>query len=181
MNNKIDKKQSNNELTSIFDTTTALSSIYLWLLLGHLSTMISCDTQRLMNNNIVFRHIICLVAFFFLFTVLDPASNKYSLTIIWKKTIFVYIIFLFMLKSKIYFSIPVLVLLMIDQHIKIYMSKLTDNSKIAKYTDIRTKINYANISIVVAGFIHYVYRQKKEFGADFKFNKLLFDYKCNNK
>jgi hypothetical protein len=143
--------------------------------------MVSCDIRRLMDNNIIFRHILCLVAFFFLFTVLDPASTKYSLTTIWKKTIIVYLIFLFMLKSKIYFSLPVLGLLMIDQHIKIYITKLTDNNEISKYNKMRKRINYINIVIISAGFIHYMYRQKKEFGNDFKFTKLLFDYKCKDK
>ena len=167
-------------LNSSLDTSSALSGIYLWLLFGYLSSTVSCDIQKLIHSNLVFRHIICVVAFFLLFAVIDTETAKLPLYIIWLKTLFVYIIFIAMVKNKLYFSLPILFLLIVDQNIKIHANKLdsTDRKKIL-YNNIRNYINYTNIGIIIIGFIHYIYRQYREFGDNFSLTKLLFDYKCS--
>ena len=170
-----------------FDSTTALTSLYLWLLLGFLSTMISCDFKKWIDSNIWFRHIIGLVGFFFLFTVID-ASNRSSLGITFVKTFFVYGIFLLMVKSKWYFSLPVLALLVIDQSIKVHIeyTKKTQTNQIPNkdmesvplYESIRNVLNMIIIAIIIIGFIVYAVRQRKTFGADFSWVKLLLYYGC---
>lgn len=177
------------EATSLFsktfDSTTALTSLYLWLLLGFLSTMISCDFKKWIHANMWFRHIIGLVGFFFLFTVID-ASNRTSLGITFLKTFFVYGVFLLMVKSKWYFSLPVLALLVIDQSIKVHIEYSTtkkddtDSTKFdtAFYEGIRNLLNIIIIAVIVVGFVVYAVRQRRAFGADFSWAKLLLYYGC---
>jgi len=175
-----------------FDSTTALTSLYLWLLLGFLSTMISCDFKKWIDSNIWFRHIIGLVGFFFLFTVID-ASNRTSLGITFVKTFFVYGIFLLMVKSKWYFSLPVLALLVIDQSIKVHI-EYTKKTNIAQteqsnkdmvsvplYESIRNVLNMIIIATIIIGFIVYAVWQRNTFGADFSWVKLLLYYGCGKK
>ena len=167
-----------------FDSTTALTSLYLWLLIGFLSTMISCDFKKWMESNIVFRHIIGLIAFFFLFTVIDT-ENRTSLGITCLKTFFVYGVFLLMVKSKWYFSLPVLALLVVDQGIKVHLEHTKKNdskdSSIPLYERIQNILNIVIIAIIIIGFFMYAIRQKEEFGASFSWIKLLLHYGCHKK
>ena len=168
----------------IFDARTAIIGLYLWLLFGYLSTMISCDIKKLMNNDI-FRHVIGIIAFFFLFTLIDT-NNDMDVKDLWKKTIIVYIIFLLMTKSKWYYSIPVLILLVIDQSLKGEMDYI-DNKKDVTDENKRTKTTYEGIRkilykiilvLIFIGFIDYMIRQYLEYGNNFSFLKLMFTYTC---
>lgn len=98
-----------------FDTTNALFALFLWLLFGFLSHMINCDLQRMIKQSAAIRHVIGLTAFFFLFTVIDGSNKDASVGAIFAKTFLVYILFIFTTKSKWYFTLPVLGLLMYDQ------------------------------------------------------------------
>lgn len=168
-------------LNKTFDTKTAITSLYLWLLFGFLSTMVSCDIQKWMKSNNVFRHLIGIIAFFFLFTILDT-SNHSPMYLIWIKTFFVYFIFLLMIKSKWYFSLPVLFLLVVDQSIKThhdYTYQLNkDDPSLKTLMDIRSGINITIIVLILIGFIAYALRQYNEFGNKFSFTTLLFYSHC---
>jgi hypothetical protein len=143
--------------------------------------MVSCDIQRWMHHSLFFRHFVGIIAFFFLFTVLDT-SNKSHIIILWLKTFFIYGVFLLMVKSKWYFSLPVLLMLLIDQSIKVHRDYLnahnSDEDTLKLWDKIRNYINLAVIGLIVAGFGHYTVRQYLEFGSKFDFSKLLFSYGC---
>jgi hypothetical protein len=170
----------------MFDARTAIVGLYLWLLFGFLSNMVSCDIKKFMNN-IYFRHFIGIIAFFLLFTITDK-DNDLNIAGIWIKTIFVYLIFLMMTKSQWFFSIPVLLLLIIDQSYKFEIDFIQkykkENSeyhnKTQKYENIRKNLYYAIITLIVIGFIHYAVRQYKEFGSKFSFTKLILYSSCKN-
>ena len=142
-------------------------------------------------NNVYFRHFIGVIAFFLLFTITDK-DNDLNIGGIWIKTFFVYFIFLMMTKSKWFFSVPVLLLLIVDQSYKFEIDFIDKNKKenkketikydneIQKYENIRTYLYYAIITLIVVGFIHYTLRQYKEFGSKFSFSKLLFYSSCKN-
>lgn len=101
----------------MIEIRTAIAGLYLWLLFGFLSTIVSCDIKRLMTHNVFFRHVVGIISFFLLFTVIEVESEMDVLSI-WIKTIYIYFIFLLMTKSKWYFSIPVLLLILVDQSLK---------------------------------------------------------------
>jgi len=167
-----------------FDTKTALSGLYLWLLFGYLSTMVSCDLQRWMRDSLLFRHFVGIIAFFFLFTVLDT-SSKAPIGALWLKTLFVYAIFLMMVKSKWYFAVPVLLLLVVDQSIRAHSdyvgkSKTDAKKEVEQYNNYRQIINNLIIALVAGGFFHYMFRQWNEFGNKFSFSTFLFSYGCAN-
>ena len=165
----------------MFDVRTAIASLYLWLLFGFLSSIVSCDIKLLMTNNIFFRHFVGIISFFLLFTVLDK-DNEIDIINIWIKTCFIYFIFLLMTKSKWYFSIPVLMLLLVDQSFKFQIEFIqkadSKSNKINYYENIRTKIYISIIILIVIGFVHYAIRQYKEFGSKFSFAKLLLYSTC---
>lgn len=167
----------------MFDVRTAIAGLYLWLLFGYLSSMVSCDVKRLMTDNLLFRHLVGVIAFFLLFTVIDK-DNDLDIFNVWSKTVMTYFVFLLMTKSKWYFSIPTLALIVIDQSVKFQIDFMKQKSpkdkSIAEYERLRD-ILYKTMGVVIgAGFLHYAVRQYGEFGKDFSLIKLLFHYECRN-
>jgi hypothetical protein len=139
----------------------------------------NCDLQRLLVKSDLFRHLVALIAFFFLFTVLD-SGNKSHVGIIWLKTILVYILFLMIIKSKWYFTFPVLGILLVDQSIKAHINYLERNDKIDeinKYKEIRKILNII-IIIIIIGFLNYAYIKYHKYNSDFSIGTLLFATKC---
>jgi hypothetical protein len=167
----------------MFDVRTAIAGLYLWLLFGYLSSMVSCDVKRLMTENILFRHLVGVVSFFLLFTVVDK-DNNLDVFNVWSKTIMTYFVFLLMTKSKWYFSIPTLAIIVIDQSVKFqidYMKqKSPEDEYIAEYERMRDILYKLTGVVISVGFLHYAVRQYREFGKDFSFIKLLFHYECKS-
>ena len=186
----------------MIEIRTAVAGLYLWLLFGFLSTIVSCDIKRLMTHNVFFRHVVGIISFFLLFTVIEVESEM-DVFSIWIKTIYIYFIFLLMTKSKWYFSIPVLFLLLVDQSLKFQINfekkkeevkdaDLGENgngenvengendSIIVRYENIRNKLNVSMIALIVVGFLHYTFRQYNEFGPKFSLIKLVLYHSCRN-
>ena len=168
------------------DIRTAIAGLYLWLLFGFLSSIVSCDVKRLMTNNVFVRHIVGIISFFLLFTVIE-SDNQLDVFSIWAKTVYIYFIFLLMTKSKWYFSIPVLLLLVVDQSLK-FQIKFEESRKenkendttILRYENIRNNLYVCIIALIVAGFVHYTFRQYNEYGSKFSLVKLLLYHSCRN-
>lgn len=165
----------------MFDIRGAIAGLYLWLLFGYLSSIISCDIKRLISDNIYFRHFVSLISFFLLFTVVEK-DNTLDAWSVWLKTCFAYFIFLLMMKSKLYFSIPTLCLIILDQSMKFqidFVKKNTPKDKIIDYYEsIREYIYKIIIVVVVVGFLHYALRQYNEFGSKFSLVKLFLYSTC---
>lgn len=187
------------DLSNTFDTTNALCGMYLWILFGYLAALLNCDLQRFIKSHPLVIHLVGLLTFFFLFTLIDDA-NKTSVGNIWIKTIFIYVLFILTTKSKWYFVVPVLIILLIDQTIKknlSYKKQLTEEpntpiekkpsmdeikqleENVKKYTSF---INKAIVIIILIGAIQYMYLQYKEYGKDFSYYKFFFGVtKCKEK
>lgn len=167
-----------------FDTTNALSGMFLWLIFGFLSHLINCDLQRFLTYNPFWIHFFGIIAFFFLFTLVD--NNERSIVIIWIKTVFVYFLFILMTKSRWYFAVPIIILLVITQSLKKELQMRVNNNldvtEFKKKQEIIT--NILQIVIIVLIFIgasHYLNIQYKEHKNDFSMVKFLFTVtKCRN-
>ena len=171
-----------NQTYASFDYRFALSALYLWLLFGYLSSMVSCDLQRLMNNSTIFRHFVGIISFQLLFTTLD-SENQDDIFRTATKTLAVYIIFILLTKSKWYFSIPILCMIVLDQSIAYqgkYLRKKGDETQANTIDSVREVMGVGLIALIVVGFVHYGFRQYNEFGSAFSFTTLLFSHKCGN-
>lgn len=166
------------DFSGTFDTTNALSGMFLWLIFGYLAALLNCDLQRFLQNHILVTHLFGLTAFFFLFTLLD-SSNKSNIGILWIKTIFIYILFVLMTKSKWYFVVPVLLLLLIDQSIKKQLSiSEADGKDVKKFREYQKKftkvLNVVIIMLIIVGTIHYAILQYSEYRSEFSWAKFFF-------
>jgi lysylphosphatidylglycerol synthetase-like protein (DUF2156 family) len=131
------------------------------------------------------KHFLALVCFFFLFTLLDP-SNRAGIGQVWFKTLMVYGLFVMSTRSKAWASILVVILLIIDQTIKMQINYLNsqptpDETQIQTLGRWRTILYQAMIAVIVLGFIHYYVYQRSEYGKDFELLKYLFGVqKCRD-
>lgn len=153
------------DLSRTFDTTNALSSVFLWIIFGYLGSMLNCDLQRMIHKNPYFLHAIGFSAFCLLFTIIDN-SNKSNIYIILFKTFIIYILFILLTKSQWFIVVPVVFLLVIDQFIKKDISiRETQNQDIKEYKYLQIKItkaiNIIIITLILLGCIHFVCKMKK--------------------
>lgn len=165
------------DIKDTFDTSTALSSMYLWLLFGYLASMINCDLQRMIKKSQIIRHLVALVAFFFLFTIID-GNNKTNILTIWIKTFVVYLLFVLTTKSKWYFALPVLGLLLVDQTIKKHVMLSKAQEKLRESDEIRLLsvsrlLNIVVTTFIVIGSIHYGMLQYRQHAIDFSWSKFI--------
>lgn len=169
--------------SNTFDTTYALSGIFLWTIFGFLSSILNCDIQRMIQKNPIFFHLVGVTSFFFLFTVIDT-NNSTHISIVWLKTVIVYALFVLMTKSKWYFVLPILILLLIDQTYKKHIQFLKAQTKEEDAASLEELDNtqqitnkYINTMIIVLIFIgtaHYMYLQKIQHKSKFSLYNFFF-------
>jgi len=163
------------DFSGTFDTTNALSGMYMWLIFGYLSQLINCDIQRYMNSNALVTHLVGITAFFFLFTLIDNNNRDVTIGMIWFKTLFIYGLFILMTKSKWYFVVPVLILLLVDQTIK-KMTPAVDSENddaLLRQREISSKLNIGIIFIIIVGSLHYMYLQWLEYRSKFSLTRFF--------
>lgn len=165
------------DLSGTFDTTNALSGMFLWLTFGYLSVLLNCDLQRFLQQHPLVLHAFGLIAFFFLFTLLD-SSNDTSLGLLVLKNIIVYVLFVLMTKSKWYFVVPVVGLLLVDQVIKkrLNITEAAGNDSVQQQEfqkKINMIINIMIITLIIVGSIHYMILQRIEYKNRFSFYKFF--------
>ena len=159
-----------------------IGSIYFWLLFGRLGDTISCDLKRAFEYPL-FRHFTAIISIFLLFVIIE--KSELGAFEIWKNTFILYIFYVLLTKNKMYFSIPVIILVLVDQTLSsenIFLEKNNNKGDIIdKYNIYRKYIQYTIIGLIIIGFIHYYLRQKNRFGKNFNTFKFIFDVKCRDK
>lgn len=159
-----------------------IGSLYFWLLFGKLSDTITCDLKWSFENPL-FRHFTAIISIFLLFVIID--KSELGALEVWKNTFILYIFYVLLTKNKLYFSIPIILLVLVDQSLNsenIHLKKNDDNKiLIDKYDIYRKYIQYTIIGLIIIGFIHYYFRQKNKFGKNFNSFKFIFDVRCKNK
>jgi hypothetical protein len=169
---------------SMFETTSVLAALYLWLIFGFLSPLVNCDLQRIIAHNAVVRHLMGLLGFYFLFTILEQ-SNKYHFAVVFAKTIAVYALFMLATKSRWYVISTILVLLFIDQVLKSHIgylkkTKQGEESQIARLEKARSIMLWVIIAIIVLGAVDYAIKQRRDHPTDFSWITFyLGTGKCN--
>jgi len=171
--------------------TNALLIFYIIMVANFFENFFSCDLQRLFRSNIVAKHVLAIISAFFLITIVEEKGAN-SLWDMFKTTLYIYALYILSTKSKAMFVLPMLVLLFIDQVIKIqidiYDKKVNDEAKanaeakegfvgeaqqIEKLQKMRVALKNVIILIIVAGAVHYFIRAKRQFGKGFSYVKFF--------
>lgn len=174
----------NNMLGNSFEATTALAALFLWLMFNMFGGMLNCDLQRVIHTNPTVRNILAIVAFYFLFTVIDP-NNNIHVGVVFAKTIVVYLLFVLLIKSRLVFAGTALSLLLVDQvlknHVAYLEKKERDPAYVERFKRARAYIFWIFVAVAVVGTIDYFIKQKREHGERFSY-KLFFmgTHMCRN-
>lgn len=154
-----------NFLSGTFDASAALAMMYLWLMFGFIAVLINCDLQRFLESHVLIRHILGLIAFFFLFTILDP-QNENHVGIVFVKTVAIYILFVMATKSRWMFSGTALLFLFADLVLKYHISYLEKQNQnkedIELYRQTRQILFVIIVSIILIGTMDYAIKQMRE-------------------
>lgn len=148
-----------------FNTTYALSALILWVLFSSTFNLFNCDVKKQLTNGGIIPHIFALVAFFFLITVIDQHNDTSQINI-FIKTFYVYILFVLLTKSKWYFVLISLSLLLFDQLVRNNDSK--HKEQISKIINIILHI------VIVSGTIHFMLYQKNKRKNNFNLYDFFF-------
>lgn len=162
--------------TDVFDATDALSLIILWIIVGYLTVLLNCDLQRLLMNNPVFLHVMAFVSFLLLMTTTDPKNRSADLRYVVAKTLVVYLVFVMITKSKWYFALPVIVVLIADQALK--RSETLRGIDPSEQMSRRDGYVYATrgliLVLVVVGMLDYARLQRRQYKSGFSWYRFFF-------
>jgi hypothetical protein len=135
-----------------------LAGMYLWLLFGFFSSMMSTDVQRLLKDpeQRFIHHLVAYLAFFFLISVLEPQK---ALLLSLGKAIVVYLLFVLSTKCTAVYSALILSALVVDQMV----------SRATEQTGTHARVRVASVGLMylvaIVGCVRYArakMREKKE-------------------
>ena len=167
----IDLKQS-------FDASASLAALFLWVIFSYFHVLLNCDLQRYIKSSATLRHLLGVIAFYFLFTVIDP-NNNVPVWVTLAKTVGVYVIFVLATRSRWYYVGLVLALLFVDQVLKNHEAYLSRNNpdrtleQRQKIGKVREWLFYTILIVVAVGTIDYYFKQQKEKGKNFQWSIFL--------
>jgi hypothetical protein len=151
------------------DITTVFSAIILWLIFGFFSPLLNCDLQQLLTKNVYAKHIGCLVCVFFLIAVfIAPPTQDLGVT--WIQTLILYVFFIMATKSKLFPILLVLLLLVIDQSIRLEIERrlaLDPEADVKQLKTTRDYLLYSIAILIVLGCAWYYVIKYQEYGDSF--------------
>jgi len=151
------------------DYTTIFAAIVLWLIFGFFSPLLNCDLQSLLIKNVYAKHIGCIVCVFFLVAVFI-APVQQALWVTWSQTIALYIFFIMASKSKLFPILLVILLLCIDQSIRLEINRrlaVDSQANVDSLKQWRIYLVYAIAVLIVIGCAWYYVLKYKEYGDSF--------------
>ena len=151
-------------LPGTFDASAALAMMYLWMMFGLISVFLNCDLRRFLQDHGFIRHLLGLIAFFFLFTILDP-QNESHVALVFLKTVLVYFLFVLATKSRWYFSGTALAILFADLVIKYhigYLERQKEHDKLETYKRARQILFIIIVILICMGTVDYIIKQMRE-------------------
>jgi Ca2+/Na+ antiporter len=174
--------------------TAGLFLFYIILVAKYFDKMLSCDFQRFMETNIVAKHVVAFISAFYVIVLTETEKEDSDKSMIdyFLTTLIIYGIFVLSTKAKAQFVFPMLLLLLLDQILKVYMEtrekkekkankKGEDPSELSTSTleTVRMLLGYGIGGFITVGFLSYYFRQRAEFGANFSTSKfILGTFKC---
>lgn len=150
------------------------------------SSLFPCHVRRLLENNLIVKHVMVYLTITFLVVLLEniPDKNLYK---IFSVSFFLYLIFIFISKAEYGFFISILIITAIIYILYLKREELTKKAEIAsnkekeeldKKHDLIIKINNGLIIVVFIlafiGFLIYMGRKKYEYKNNFSYLTFIF-------
>ena len=155
--------------------------LYLVISGNFIGNTFSCKLQRLLQNNMIFKHLIGFMLLFF-FNVFIGESRDVSPINQLLYTLVVYIIFIITTKTNIYFLLLIIFIMFINyilnETIYFYKNKNDEKEDNLSTINIIKKTQFIicliMITLILIGFVVYFIQKYKEYNKEFKIGKFLF-------
>ena len=123
--------------------------IYMTVAANFLGVTLSNDLQNMLRESVIARHCTLLFGAMFWVATLVKADDDFAKAML--KVLLVYVLFVMSTFCRIEFILSVLVLLIIDQGCRIYVSR-SRNSNIATVTRVRHILQCTIVALICTGF-----------------------------
>jgi hypothetical protein len=196
-NKNKNKNENENKRIYSLDDNIPLYSIFVLILIisaGFIPELFPCAMQRLLKENIYLKHLFCFLTLTFFVILTDPIKEQPILNVI-KKSIILYLIFLFAIKTHYYFFIIIIIIsgmLYISMLHRYNKEKILNEEK-NKYIKENLKKDVNNIIfrnnilfgiiifLIIVGFLIYLGQKKVEYKKKFSYITFLFGkHLCGN-
>lgn len=163
------------------DISNGLSAVYLWLIFGITLSLFNCKIVKAINKNILLQYSTLFISIFFLFIVLESENSKKHIYVLLLNSLIIFISFILLIKINKIFSILILILILINQTLKVHINYLINNNIYKKnnniinyYIKIRNIINIIICILILIGFFSIII----ENAYSFNLYKFLSNNKC---
>lgn len=147
--------------------------LYLVISGNYLGNLFGCQVQNIFNNNMLVKHLLGFLTFYFFITVIDNTNtfnSKQKLII----SLVVYSIFIMSTKTHYKFWYVLIIGLGIAYTLFIVKDEYkTDEEKKKQIENIQKILVIVAMIALVLGFFYYMGEKKIEYGKDFEFKKFL--------
>jgi predicted ferric reductase len=140
--------------------------LYLVISGNYLGNLFGCRVQDLFTNNMLVKHLLGFLTFYFFITVAD-SSNKYTLRNKFLISITVYLIFI--LSTKIHYKAwyVMIISLALVYILHLLKDEKDDPEKQEQIKQAESFLVVIAAIVIVLGFIYYIGEKKIEYGKDF--------------
>lgn len=151
---------------------------------NYIGTTFPCRFQYLLSNNNVIKHLFGYLTMTFFVILADPISNN-SIKSNLLKAFYLYIWFILLTKTNIYFFISLLLVLAISYILIIYrkeqLEEKADKEWINTLDSINDVLNYIFIIGTIIGVMIYLGEKKLEYKSKFSYYRFFIgNYACKN-
>ena len=151
---------------------------------NYIGTTFPCRFQHLLNNNNVIKHLFGYLTMTFFVILADPISQD-SIKSNLLKAFYLYIWFVLLTKTNIYFFVSLLLILAISYLLIIYrkeqIEENADKEWINKLDWINDMLNYIFVIGSIIGVLIYLGEKKLEYKSKFSYYRFFIgNYSCKN-
>ena len=153
--------------------------LFIFIVLGkHISQVLACSINNMINEYFIIKH---LIGFFILFTTIISLETTENLKTLFIKSFLLYIWFIITSNTTKYINILIIIILFLTYFIYLYNDRLKKekhdkkNKTLIKILNLYEKyITYILVILTIIGFIIYLGEKKLEYKENFDLTTFLF-------
>lgn len=164
------------ELKDILNLTPLLFIVNITILTNFIGDTLGNKIQTLFSENLLLKHIIVILLIYTTITVIENKISPYNR---FKKSIYIWVLYLLLSKNTLRITVILvclmIILFILEDYINYY--KNTNKELEKKLTQISNILKYIILILLILGHIMYINKQKNVFGNSFN----LYDLYLSNK
>lgn len=160
-------------LTLPRNTVSSIGILYVVVAANYVGDIFSCDLQRLLTRSPLVKQMVVLIgALVWVIEAYDSANLTFAEVM--TKTVYLYILFLLSTKSTTHTLLPMLVMIVIDQVLRVWEQRADQRSSTVRRLAVARKvIHIVCVALIVFGCVAYSRKQLRDHGKSFTWTKFF--------